>query len=82
MLNDNLLKGKWNEIKGGIREKWGDLTDDELEHAKGSFSSLVGVIQQRYGSAQEEVRKGLNDLFQRFSDPKNKKLEEDQPTNY
>ena len=68
MINDNLLSGKWNEIKGDIQKKWGKLTDDDLEKAKGDFKSLAGVIQQKYGSAQEEVRKGLNDLFTKFTD--------------
>jgi uncharacterized protein YjbJ (UPF0337 family) len=68
MINENLLRGKWKEIKGDIQKKWGNLTDDDLEGTKGDFKSIAGVIQQKYGTAQEEVRKGLNDLFVKFTD--------------
>ncbi|MGA7615959.1 MAG: CsbD family protein [Thermoanaerobaculia bacterium] len=43
------VEGNWNEFKGRMREKWGDLSDDELERMAGHRDRIVGTIQQRYG---------------------------------
>jgi len=67
MINEEILKGKWNEIKGEIRTQWGKMTDDELEKSKGNLTSITGIIQQRYGSKKEEVEKNLEKIVSRFS---------------
>ena len=63
MLNKNIAGGNWNEIKGRVRAAWGKLTDDELETAKGDVTKVAGLIQQKYGTLQEEARTKLNDWF-------------------
>jgi uncharacterized protein YjbJ (UPF0337 family) len=63
MLNNNIAGGNWNELKGRIRSAWGKLTDDELETAKGDVTKVAGLIQQKYGSMQEDARQKLNDWF-------------------
>ncbi len=77
MLNENLLKGKWKEIKGDIQKAWGKLTDDELEEAKGDANSLAGLVQRKYGIAQEEARTKLNKLAERFTDTKEERQEKE-----
>lgn len=67
IMNEDILKGKWNEIKGEIRSQWGNLTDDEVEGAKGNLSSIAGLIQQRYGSRKEEVMQRLEGILGRFN---------------
>jgi uncharacterized protein YjbJ (UPF0337 family) len=67
MLNEETWKGKWNEIKGEIRTKWGKMTDDELEQSKGNSTSIIGLIQQRYGAKKEEVEGALEKIVSRFS---------------
>jgi uncharacterized protein YjbJ (UPF0337 family) len=66
LFNDNVLKGKWNEIKGELRRNWGDLTDDELDQTQGDLTSLGGLIQKKYGIAQEDVRGKVNELIANF----------------
>jgi uncharacterized protein YjbJ (UPF0337 family) len=61
MLNNNIAGGNWNELKGRIRSAWGRLTDDELETSKGDVTAVTGLIQQKYGSLQEDTRQKLND---------------------
>lgn len=68
MINENIAKGKWNEVKGKIRKAWGDLTEDDLESTKGDFTSLTGMIQKKYGIAQEEARKKLNEVVAGFGE--------------
>ena len=62
-MNWDEMKGNWKQASGKIRETWGDLTDDDLQRARGSQDQLVGVIQQRYGIAREEAKKQVDDFF-------------------
>ena len=49
------VKGNWNQLKGKVREKWGLLTNDDLEHIAGHKDRLIGKIQERYGKAKWEA---------------------------
>ncbi len=54
-MNEEVLKGKWNKLKGHAKKKWGELTDDDLDRVDGSRDRLVGAIQERYGKEEEEA---------------------------
>ena len=54
-MDANILKGKWLQLKGSIREKWGQLTDDDVDKVGGSVERLVGTIQERYGYARQKA---------------------------
>lgn len=60
-MNWDQIAGKWSQVKGDIRQKWGKLTDDDLEVVAGSKDKLVGKIQERYGIAKEEAHRQLDD---------------------
>jgi len=62
MATRQQLQGKWNEVKGRLKEKWGNLTDDDLVRGEGNVEQLVGVIQQRTGRAKEEVERFIDDI--------------------
>jgi len=62
MLNAQQVHGQWNSIRGKIKEKWGQLTDDDLKVASGNVDQLVGTIQQKTGVAREEIEKFINGL--------------------
>lgn len=62
MANQQTLQGNWNEISGKIREKWGQITDDELTRVKGDISQIAGLIQRKTGTARDEVEKFLHDV--------------------
>lgn len=74
-INENTIKGKWLEIKGDVQKAWGKLSDDELEQTKGDMKSIGGLIQQKYGEAQEVYGKKLSDIFRRFDDKKDDAVE-------
>jgi len=61
-VNQQTLEGNWNEIKGKLHEKWGQLTKDELQKARGNVDQLVGLIQRKTGEAREQVEEFLNEL--------------------
>jgi uncharacterized protein YjbJ (UPF0337 family) len=54
-MDEDVLKGKWNEIKGRVKEKWGKLTDDDLTAVEGKKEKLLGLLQQKYGYAKDKA---------------------------
>jgi len=56
-MNWDQIQGKWKEVKGQAKQKWSDLTDDDLDKVEGKRDELVGKVQQRYGIAKEEAEK-------------------------
>jgi uncharacterized protein YjbJ (UPF0337 family) len=56
------IKGKWNEIKGKIKQAHADLTDDDLRYEEGKDDELVGRIQKKLGKSREEVIQWLRSL--------------------
>ena len=60
-MNSDQLKGNWNILKGKAREKWGDLTDDDVDRVEGKREQLVGAIQKRYGIAREEAERQVDE---------------------
>lgn len=60
-MNSDILKGKWKQLKGQIQQKWGELTDDELDRAEGNREELVGMVQEKYGKSKEEAEKEVDD---------------------
>ena len=59
----NRVEGNWKQMKGKIKEKWGNLTDDELDAINGRREQLEGKIQERYGIAKDQARKDVDDWF-------------------
>ena len=64
-MNEDILQGKWKEIKGRVKEQWGKLTDDDIAEVEGIQEKLQGLLQTKYGyskeKAQEECSKFIND---------------------
>jgi uncharacterized protein YjbJ (UPF0337 family) len=69
-VNENVIKGKWTEIKGDLQKSWGKLTNDELEKTKGDIKAIQGLLQQRYGQAEETFSKKVSDIFEKFRNEK------------
>ncbi len=63
-MNEDTIKGQWKQLAGRIKEKWGDLTDDDLKVAEGNAEYLAGKIQERYGIAKDEAHRQV-DQFKR-----------------
>ena len=58
-MNKLGIKGNWNEIKGKLKQKYADLTDDDLMFAEGKEDELYGRLQKRLGKSKEELRKEI-----------------------
>ena len=60
-MNREQLESKWTQLKGKARVKWGELTDDELEETKGRYDRLVSILQNKYASKKEEIKKDFDE---------------------
>jgi len=59
-MNWDQIEGKWKQAAGTVRQKWGKLTDDDVQVIAGSRDKLLGKIQERYGVTKEEAEKEIN----------------------
>jgi len=59
-MNWDQMEGKWKQAKGAVKQKWGKLTDDDLDVIAGKKDELVGKIQERYGITREEAKKEVD----------------------
>ena len=62
MINAQELQGQWNQVRGKVREKWGQLSDDDLTIQGGNVDQLIGKIQQKTGEGREAIEKFLGSL--------------------
>ncbi len=59
-MNADRLQGKWKQAKGSVKERWGKLTDDDIDVINGQRDQLIGRIQERYGIAKDEAQKQVD----------------------
>lgn len=64
MMNKNILDGKWKQLRGVVREKWGALTDDELDQIAGNSERLAGLLQEKYGYSQMEAERQIDEFLE------------------
>lgn len=59
-MNEDQFKGKWNKAKGKLKQKYADLTDDDLKYAEGKSDELLGRLQERTGRTKEQLKKEID----------------------
>lgn len=69
-LNQQVIQGKWLEIKGEMQKLWGKLTDSEVEQTKGDITAIEGLVKQKYGHSKEKFDEEFGQIVDRFRDPK------------
>jgi uncharacterized protein YjbJ (UPF0337 family) len=67
-MNEDILKGKWRQLKGEVKSQWGKLTDDDLDRAEGDTEKLIGRVQERYGYQRDEAKREVDDFVRRHQD--------------
>jgi uncharacterized protein YjbJ (UPF0337 family) len=65
-MNKDQFEGSWKQVKGRLKEFWGDLTDDEIDKMSGSYDRFVGTIQEKYGKSKEEARDSVNQFLKKI----------------
>jgi uncharacterized protein YjbJ (UPF0337 family) len=69
-MNNDIIQGKWTQIKGSLKNKWGKLTDDDLARAEGNREYLIGKLQERYGWAKDQAEREIRQFEQHLSGKK------------
>lgn len=62
-MNWDIVEGKWSEIKGTLRDKWGKLTDSDVEQIGGKKDRLIGLLQQRYGYEKDKAEREADEFI-------------------
>jgi uncharacterized protein YjbJ (UPF0337 family) len=60
-MNTDQMQGQWKQLKGKVKEKWGKLTDDDLDIIAGKRDQFIGKLQERYGYSREQAERDLTD---------------------
>jgi uncharacterized protein YjbJ (UPF0337 family) len=59
----DILKGKWKQMRGDVKQWWGDLTNDDVDRIEGDRDKLIGLIQERYGRSKQEAEREVDDFL-------------------
>lgn len=60
-MNWNVIEGNWKQVAGGLKEKWGDLTGDDIDRLDGSREQLAGLLQEKFGWAEVEAERQIDE---------------------
>lgn len=67
-MNRHILRGKYREVRGGVRREWGRLTHNDLTKMEGELDRMVGLLQKRYGYTQERAAKELERFVEQYGE--------------
>ena len=62
MTTQETMLGSWNQLKREVMQRWGQLTDDELQEVEGNIEQLIGLVQQKTGEARQHVERIISKL--------------------
>jgi len=65
-MNQDILAGKWKQMRGQVKQWWGKLTDDDLDRIDGTMDKLAGTLQERYGWERDEVDREIKKHFEQY----------------
>jgi len=74
-MNQNILQGKWKQVRGEIQSRWGRLTNDDLDRIHGSVDKLAGILQERYGYSISEIQRQIADFMGQIEGKVQEKLD-------
>ena len=66
-MNRHVFEGNWKQLRGKLRQQWGKLTDDDVQHLTGDFEQLAGIIQERYGRTKEQAYSDIDSWLDKQS---------------
>lgn len=76
-MNDDIIKGKWTQLKGELVKAWGNVTESEWDKTKGDLTAIAGIVQEKYGYAKEEAAKRVSDVVGRLRERADASAEKD-----
>lgn len=67
-MNKDIFQGKWKQLKGEIKQRWADLTDDDLVGIEGKSDKLAGILQEKYGYSRERAEGEVDQFLDLYAD--------------
>lgn len=67
-MNKDILQGKWKQLKGEIKQRWADLTDDDIMGIEGKSDKLAGILQEKYGYSREQAEEEVDQFLDLYAD--------------
>ncbi len=64
-MNEDVMKGKWKQVRGDVKKWWGRLTDDDIQRIEGSSDKLAGLLQERYGYSRQAALEEIADFLEK-----------------
>lgn len=61
-MNRDRIEGNWKQLKGKVKQKWGELTDDDIDQINGSYEILAGRLQETYGLSKEDAERRIKEF--------------------
>jgi uncharacterized protein YjbJ (UPF0337 family) len=61
-MNQDVIQGQWQQLKGSLKAKWGKLTDDDLSRSQGDHQYLMGRLQERYGWQKDQAEREIREF--------------------
>ncbi len=61
-MNNDQLEGKWKQVKGKFKQKYGDVTDDDVTYSEGKFDEMLGRLQEKTGKSKEQLKDEINKM--------------------
>jgi uncharacterized protein YjbJ (UPF0337 family) len=74
-MNKEQFEGSWQQFKGEVKKKWGQLTDNDLLEAEADYIKFLGIVQKRYGERKEEVNRWAEEWYELHASDFNKEVE-------
>src|SRR3989454_9839474 len=68
LMNQDILTGKWKQMRGQVKQWWGKLTDDDLDRIDGAMDKLAGALQERYGWGRDQAEREMKKRFDRYEE--------------
>lgn len=69
-MNRDILEGNWTQLRGRVKEVWGELTQNELDQISGRYDQLVGKLQEKYGYSRQEAEEEVDDFLDGLDEDK------------
>ncbi len=66
-MNKDIAQGKWEQLKGSIKQTWGNLTDNDIAQVNGDAQKMCGLLQETYGISREVAQREVDDFWSRHN---------------
>jgi uncharacterized protein YjbJ (UPF0337 family) len=64
VMVSEIIEGRWKQIRGALKERWGELTDDDVDQIRGEWDNLVGKLQEKYGYKKEQAEAEISEFLE------------------